>query len=63
MGIPKPDAVIYLDMPVEISQKLMTDRYHGDESKKDIHEKDVAYLNACREARPTMRAASSAGQG
>lgn len=50
MGIPKPDAVIYLDMPVEISQKLMTGRYHGDESKKDIHEKDVAYLNACREA-------------
>lgn len=24
LGIPKPDAVIYLDMPVDISQKLMT---------------------------------------
>ena len=23
IGIPKPDMVIYLDMPVEISQKLM----------------------------------------
>ncbi len=50
LGIPKPDAVIYLDMPVDISQKLMSGRYNGDESKKDIHEKDVEYLNACREA-------------
>ncbi len=48
MGIPKPDAVIYLDMPIEVSQKLMTQRYKGDESKKDIHEKDVEYLNNCR---------------
>ena len=50
MGIPKPDAVIYLDMPIEVSQKLMTQRYNGDESKKDIHEKDVEYLNSCRVA-------------
>lgn len=48
LGIPKPDTVIYLDMPIDISQKLMTGRYHGDESKKDIHEKDIAYLNSCR---------------
>ena len=27
-----------------MSQKLMTQRYHGDESKKDVHEKDVEYL-------------------
>lgn len=50
MGIPKPDAVVYLDMPIEVSQKLMTDRYKGDESKKDIHEKNVEYLNSCRVA-------------
>ncbi len=50
LGIPAPDAVIYLDMPVEASQQLMTSRYNGDESKKDIHEKNVAYLAACREA-------------
>lgn len=50
LGIPKPDAVIYLDMPIEVSQKLMTDRYNGDESKKDIHEKNTAYLASCREA-------------
>ena len=50
MGIPKPDAVIYLDMPIDVSQKLMSGRYKGDESKKDIHECDVEYLAQCRKA-------------
>ena len=50
LGIPKPDCVIYLDMPVEVSQRLMTKRYNGDEVKKDIHEADVGYLLRCREA-------------
>ncbi len=48
IGVPEPDAVIYLDMPVEISQKMMTQRYNGDENKKDIHEANVEYLNKCR---------------
>lgn len=48
IGIPKPDLVIYLDMPVEISQRLMTSRYNGDENKKDVHEANVAFLNRCR---------------
>ena len=47
--IPKPDLVFFLDMPVDISQKLMTARYNGEESKKDVHEANVAYLNACHE--------------
>lgn len=50
IGIPKPSLVVFLDMPVEISQKLMTSRYKGDEGKKDVHEADVTYLLACREA-------------
>lgn len=50
IGIPKPDAVIYLDMSPEVSQKLMSKRYQGDESKKDIHEKDKAYLEKSRKA-------------
>ncbi len=49
MGLPKPDKVIYLDMPTEISQKLMSKRYEGDESKKDLHEKNVDFLKICRE--------------
>lgn len=49
LSIPSPDCVVFLDMPVEISQKLMTSRYEGDEGKKDVHERDVAYLKACYE--------------
>lgn len=50
MQIPKPSAVIFLDMPVDISQRLMTKRYGGNEGKKDIHEADVEYLRKCRKA-------------
>jgi len=49
-GLPEPDEVIFLDMPVEVSQKLMSQRYNGDESKKDIHEADIDFLVKCREA-------------
>lgn len=45
MGIPKPDVVIYLDMPTDITGKMMTDR--GNE--KDIHEKNSDYLARCRQ--------------
>lgn len=48
--VPKPDVVIYLDVPPAISQKLMTGRYNGDESKKDIHEKNMGFLNDCRKS-------------
>lgn len=50
MGIPKPDKVIFLDMPIEVSQKLMSGRYKGDENKKDIHERDTDYLEHCRKS-------------
>lgn len=49
LGLPEPDAVIFLDMPTEISQKLLSARYNGDESKKDIHERNVEFLNRCRD--------------
>ena len=48
LGIPAPDCVVFLDMPVEVSQKLLEKRYENDESKKDIHELDVDYLHHCR---------------
>ncbi len=50
IGIPEPDKVIFLDMPVEVSQKLLSKRYEGDNSKKDIHESDTEYLDLCRKA-------------
>lgn len=48
--IPKPDKVIFLDMPIEVSQKLLLGRYNGDNTKKDIHESDTVYLEKCRKA-------------
>ncbi len=50
LGLPKPDLIIFLDMPVEISQELLSSRYNGDDSKKDIHESDVEYLKNCRKS-------------
>ncbi len=50
IGVPEPDCVIYLDMPVDISQKLLLKRYSGDENKKDVHERDVEYLISCHKA-------------
>ncbi len=50
LGLPRPDHVIYLDMPPEASQKLLLKRYAGNESKKDIHEANLAFLLQCREA-------------
>ena len=50
LELPAPDTVIYLDMHPEASRKLIEKRYHGDESKKDLHESDFAYLMNCRES-------------
>ena len=50
LGLPAPDAVIYLQVDPAVSQQLMTARYHGDESKKDVHEKDTEYLARSRRA-------------
>lgn len=54
LGIPKPDMVLFLDMPVEVSQRLIDERYLGDESKKDIHEKNVKFLRDCRDSAMTV---------
>lgn len=50
LGIPAPDVVIYLKADTDISQKLMSGRYGGDESKKDIHEGDIEYLRRSQKA-------------
>ncbi len=49
-GIPAPDAVIYLAVDLEVSQKLLLNRYHGDAAKRDIQEKDSEYLARSRAA-------------
>jgi dTMP kinase len=48
--LPRPDLTIYLDVPLKMSQKLILDRYKGELSKRDIHEKNVDFLSSCRES-------------
>lgn len=51
LQLPVPDRVIYLDMPPEISDRLINSRAAKDSSrKKDIHEKDTSYLHHCHRA-------------
>lgn len=50
LELPKPDAVIYLDVPPEVAQKKMSERYNGDESKKDIHESNLEFQKTCYNA-------------
>ena len=50
LSVPKPDKGIYLDVQPEVSQKLISSRYEGDESKKDLHEKNLAFLLECRKS-------------
>jgi len=51
--LPVPDCVIFLDMPPQFSQALISDRHDKSEDKeKDIHERNSEYLrhsynNAC----------------
>ena len=59
LELPRPDRVVFLDMPPEVSQKLLSCRYDGDESKKDIHERDREYLLHCRRA--ALYAAAACG--
>lgn len=46
ISIPEPDLIIFLDVPFEISQRLMKNRNNKitGEINKDIHEKDSKYL-------------------
>ena len=48
MGLPKPDRVLFLDMPPEISARLNAERKNKitGEAAKDIHESDLEYLKA-----------------
>lgn len=59
LGLPRPDAVLFLDMPLEIAQQLLSHRYQGHEERKDIHERDLTYLENCRRA--ALYAAETSG--
>ena len=48
MQLPKPDLVILLDLPIALSRKMMRHREADTHTHADIHEKNAAYLEACR---------------
>lgn len=50
MGLPRPDGVIYLDMPTEKAVELLRARETATHTQADIHELDTGYLAACRES-------------
>ena len=49
LGLPRADLVVYLDMPTEITEKMMRSREAATGTHADIHEQDEAYLKSCRE--------------
>ena len=49
LGLPAPDMVVYLDMPTELTEKMMRKREAVSGTQADIHEQDKAYLRRCRE--------------
>ena len=48
-GLPAPDLVLYLDLPTEVSEKMLRHREQATATAADIHEQDGAYLRRCRE--------------
>ncbi len=55
LGLPKPDLVLYLDVPTEYTRQLMRHRETETGAQADIHEQDLEYLALCRQ---TGRAAA-----
>ena len=50
LGIPEPDQVLFLDVPQSLSDANVRKRSGETGQSLDIHEKDHAYLSACRTA-------------
>lgn len=50
LALPRPDLVIYLDVPTAFTEALMRHREQETGTHADIHEQDTAYLASCRES-------------
>lgn len=50
LGLPKPDLVLYLELPPVISLSLVKNRSDTTGQKMDIHELDTEYMDKCYEA-------------
>jgi len=48
LGLPRPDLVIYLDVPTDFTEAMMRRREADTNTHADIHEQDMDYLATCR---------------
>ena len=48
LGLPRPDLVIYLDVPTDFTEKMLRHRETETNTHADIHEQDMQYLATCR---------------
>ena len=49
LGLPRPDLVIYLDVPTDFTEKMLRGREQATNTQADIHEQDMQYLATCRQ--------------
>jgi len=50
LGLPRPDLVLYLDVPTDFTEQMMRKREQATHTHADIHEQDTRYLATCRRA-------------
>ena len=50
LGLPRPNLVLYLDMPTQRAVELLRRREADTHTKADIHELNTGYLAACRDS-------------
>ena len=50
LGLPQPDLVLWMDMPLELSVANLRRREADTHTQADIHEVDTGYLSTCRQA-------------
>ena len=48
LRLPRPDLVVYLDVPTDFTEKMMRSREAATHTHADIHEQDLEYLATCR---------------
>lgn len=48
LGLPRPDLVIYLDVPTDFTEEMLRHRESETNTHADIHEQDMQYLATCR---------------
>lgn len=49
LELPRPDAVIYMDIPFELALRRISEREAATKTSGDIHERDKEYLKICCE--------------